>query len=464
MKIAKSLFLSLPLALGLIQTVQAQTVIENEYFVVNFLNTDSWGNYSSESQLNNIQAGVQGAIDYWGSLLGENHKPLTGDYPNDPFTGAPVAEWERRVVIDFSFDASTFSLASTAVPTMIYSDDNFDNPLLTVPNGTSYNKVSRAELKLKTDGNFPLSLVSDETTDMTISFGLGQSFSFEETGGVGYDFQTIFLHEMTHGMGFESDAYGVDGYSDNGNKTALDAAMGTSIGATPGSELAVWDKDESGQLVKVATLYNPSGEFEQGEHIVHIDYGHDEEAPLMRHTISEFDPVQREFTMADIAVLEAMGWTLTLSDEPEAPVDVTVDPQSPFRASFETEGDKKGSSVYTLTGLTIAEGKINDSLTLNLQLTPEQLELFKAAYDAKNIIGFALDGITLDEFNASGIYYNDITLRIGGVDYKVLGVSQYSPYRSAQQQVVFYIPEPSTATLSLLALAGLLARRRRRTA
>ncbi len=30
--------------------------------------------------------------------------------------------------------------------------------------------------------------------------------------------------------------------------------------------------------------------------------------------------------------------------------------------------------------------------------------------------------------------------------------------------LVFYIPEPSTATMSLLALAGLLARRRRKSA
>ncbi len=464
MKITKSLLLTLPLTLGLMQTVSAQMVVANDYFVVNFLDTASWGDYSSDAQLQNILKGVQGSIDYWGSLLGENHRPLTGDYPNDPFTGAPVASWERRVVIDFSFDTMNPALASTAVPTMIYSDDNFDNPLLTVPNGTSYNKVSRAELKLKTNGNFPLSLYSDETTDMTITFGsggFGGGFSFDGVPGSGYDFQTIFLHEMTHGMGFESDAYGVDGYSGNENKTALDASMGTSIGATPGSELAVWDKNEKGQLVQVATLRNPSGEFAQGEDIVHIDYDLGEEAPLMRHTISEFDPVQREFTMADIAVLEAMGWTLTVSATPDPPKDITVTGDSPFRAEFPTMEGGTGNSVYSLTGIVIADGKINDSLTLQLRLSSEQLNLFKLSYEAGNVIGFALDGISLEEYNASGIEYQDITLRIDGLDYQVLGVSEYTPFGSTQSEVILYIPEPSTATLSLLALTGLLARRRR---
>ncbi len=454
----------LALALGLAQTLHAQMVVDNDYFVVNFLNTDSWGDYSSDTQLENIKAGVQGAIDYWGSLLGENHRPLTGEYPKDPFTGETVREWERRVVIDFSFNPTNSALASTAAQTMIYSDKYFDNPALTVPNGTSYNKVSRAELKLKTDGNFPLSLVSDETTDMSIVFGPGgfdgAGFTFDGIQGSGYDFQTIFLHEMTHGMGFESDAYGTDGYSDNGNKTALDASMGSSIDATPGSELAVWDRDEKGNLVKVATLVNPSGGFEQGEHIVHIDHDFDETKPLMRQSISVYDPVQREFTMADIAVLEAMGWNLTVPDSPDAPVDVAVG-DGPYRAQFATMEGGSGNSVYTLTGLTIADGKINESLTLQLQLTAEQLHLFQEGYKEGNIIGFALDGITLEEFNASGISYNDITLRIGGVDYKVLGKSEYTPFGSTTKTAILYVPEPSTAALSLLALAGLLVRRRR---
>ncbi len=451
----------LALAFGLSPTLQANITVENEHFVVNFLDTENWGQFNQVENMAQVKAGVQGAIDYWGSLLGDNHHPIEGDYPIHHETGLSVPDWERRVVIDFSFGAIT-SLASTAVTTMIYADENYPATQLAVPNGTSYNKVSRAEFKLKTEGDFPLSLYSDETTDMSIKFayeGFDGGFSFDGVAGSGYDFQTIFLHEMTHGMGFESDAYGKDGYTGDTNKTAFDASMGSSIGADRGSELAVWNYNKEGTLVKVATLLNPTGgEFSQGEDIVHIDYIDGEEAPLMRSTIRLTDGSQREFTMADLAVLEAMGWKL---NTPIADAEIAVDVHSPYKRPFTTTEGGSADRVYSLTGITIAEGMVNDSLTLVLDMSAEQLNLFKLAYTAGNIIGFELLGVSLAEFLASGIDYSDIMLKIGEAEYQVYGVSSITALGGGGSHAIFYIPEPSTSALSLLALGGLLLRRRR---
>ncbi len=443
--------------LGLSPDAHAQSVVENDYFVVNFVNQDGWGSYSGDQQIADITAGVQGAIDYWGSLLGDNHKPLTLDPPAPPagLGIESIAPWERRVVINFTF-GGTFALASTGVATMDYENDDYPNPTLTTANGTSYNSVSRAELKLKTGYNYPLSLVSDDIHDMTINFSDAHNFSFNEAGTLGaYDFQTIFLHEMTHGMGFESDAYGVSGYNDGSKKTALDASMGTTIGQ---QELTVTTKAADGSLVEVAVLHNPTGEFQQGEHVVHIA----DDNALMRYSMSDSDPVQREFTDIDLAVLEAMGWNLTVPEAPEAPAEITLAADSLSRRPFTTEGGVGGSDVFSLTGISIADGKLNGSLTLELIMTSEQLGIFQKAYGANSIIGFELAGISLSEFWSSGINYNNITLLIGGQNYQVLGVSSVAPFGGGAANLLFYIPEPSTATLSLLALAGLVARRRRK--
>ncbi len=116
------------------------------------------------------------------------------------------------------------------------------------------------------------------------------------------------------------------------------------------------------------------------------------------------------------------------------------------------------AQAWTLGGSTAAILKsATGSLTLDLGTLTGYSELLDGVHAA-----FEVDGLTLTDI--SDLYYNNITLMYSanGTDYtqKVLGVVAGSGGNS----LIFYIPEPSTATMSLLALAGLLARRRRKTA
>ncbi len=430
-----------------------KNVVSNDYFTVNFVDlseregnpesdaaytTSSWGQYNTDTAINQVKAGIQNTIDYWASLLGENHRPQTGGFPS---FGGQELSWERRVTIDFEF-APTASVARATVLTYDYSDSNFSYPTLTTPNGNSYDKVSGAELKLKTGYNFPISLANNGRADIGISLGAGQSFSFA-SGAVpeAFDFESIFLHEMTHGMGFESDAYTSTGYN-GASKTAYDASMGN-IGASPGSALNV--TDENGDTV--ATLRNPDGGFEQGEDIVHID----DPNSVMYYTTSAGAAPKREFTQVDLDVLAAMGWDLTTTPAPPA----GIIPTDLSEQKFMTQGGSGHFDVYTLTGLTVADGKINGSLTLTLDMTSEQIKAFNTAYLDGEIIGFELAGIKYDALE--GFFYNDIVLMIEGDEYEVLGLSML-----ADGTAVLFIPEPSSVSLGMLGLVALLMRRRRR--
>ncbi len=116
------------------------------------------------------------------------------------------------------------------------------------------------------------------------------------------------------------------------------------------------------------------------------------------------------------------------------------------------------AQAWTLGGSTAAILKsATGSLTLDLGTLTGYSELLDGEYAA-----FEVDGLTLADI--SDLYFNNITLMYSanGTDYaqKVLGVVAGSGGNS----LIFYVPEPSTATMSLLALAGLLARRRRKAA
>ncbi len=458
MKIRASLLPTLALCLGLTTPSLANISVENDYFVINFANTDGWLNYSSPEMLAKMEQSVQNSIDYLGGLLGENHKPLTGAYPTVP--GQNVTPWERRVTVDIDFGVN--ALASAAFQTYDYTNlPDFHLEPLTVANGNSYTHMTIAEMKLKSGYNLPISLMADTQNpdgsaiaDATITFGTGVEFTFEKSGVLGYDFESIFLHEMGHILGFESQAYGNSGYVANNGTTALDASLGTYLGAASGEATYVTTQDENGNIVNVATVRNPSGgTFDGGQDIIHLN----DENSLMYYT-TQPGTIKRELTEVDLAVMEAMGWDLTTSATPP-PEPPSIVPTELKEMKFETEGGLGVHDVYTLTGLSVADGMINGSLTLNINMTEEQLKYFLFAYDEGEIIGFELAGIS----SLEGIFYNDITLFINGVSYEVLGAtSVLAGGSSSNYNVVLYIPEPSSATLSLLALAGLMARRRRK--
>ncbi len=124
-----------------------------------------------------------------------------------------------------------------------------------------------------------------------------------------------------------------------------------------------------------------------------------------------------------------------------------------------TEGVfETGVQTYSISGISdILQGQANKgTLTLNLDI----LGNFEDPSISGKIFAFNIDDALIDSVSdlvESG-WYGDIELIINGNTYSVLGVTE----GINTGNIMFYIPEPSTATLSLLALAGLLARRRRK--
>ncbi len=110
---------------------------------------------------------------------------------------------------------------------------------------------------------------------------------------------------------------------------------------------------------------------------------------------------------------------------------------------------------YTLQGVDIGAAAVTGSLTLDVNMTEDELGLFNTTLAAGGDISFTVEGLE-DALLVAGLMIN---LDINGDSYQATttGVTAAGVQFSI-------IPEPSTATLSLLALAGLLARRRRKVA
>ncbi len=159
------------------------------------------------------------------------------------------------------------------------------------------------------------------------------------------------------------------------------------------------------------------------------------------------------FTMSNNTVdLKALtvgnGGTLKL--ESSTLTGLTI--SDPSTESFTTsEGGVADSAIYTLSGIAGLIANATGSLTLDLGPL--------ADFDiTKGITGFEIEGLT---DLPSLLEYDDIILNINGHSYNVQGANAGL---AGSTNIVLYIPEPSTATLSLLSLAGLMLRRRRKAA
>ncbi len=111
------------------------------------------------------------------------------------------------------------------------------------------------------------------------------------------------------------------------------------------------------------------------------------------------------------------------------------------------------AQVYTLTGVELGAATFTGSLTLDVDMMDEQLAAFNEALSSGTAVTLHVDGLA-DTTLAEGLR---VSLSINGESYDAQHMGA-----GVDGLVFSIIPEPSSATLSLLALAGLLARRRRR--
>ncbi len=126
-----------------------------------------------------------------------------------------------------------------------------------------------------------------------------------------------------------------------------------------------------------------------------------------------------------------------------------------------TADDVDIAYIYKLSNITFSGITIGDSLTLNITLTGDALADYNAYLTAgSGYVGFELEGIELSALQDEDI---DIIMNIldGTTGNSLFSNAALGVQAGASGNAVLYIPEPSTASLSLLALAGLLARRRR---
>lgn len=126
-----------------------------------------------------------------------------------------------------------------------------------------------------------------------------------------------------------------------------------------------------------------------------------------------------------------------------------------------------GASLSAGTLETVAPAGGTSSLTLNVTLSDEEIAKVGSVIFERELItttsgisnNYTENAISLGNIQA----LNDIGYTNVGVvtDFAAITGSQYGLVRTNDKLTLFVAPEPATATLSLLALAGLAARRRR---
>ncbi len=122
-------------------------------------------------------------------------------------------------------------------------------------------------------------------------------------------------------------------------------------------------------------------------------------------------------------------------------------------------------TTYTVTNFTgLATSESTTSITASgdfliaLVLTDAEYESFIEDFNYKRTIEIVIDDVMIAEAATLNAY-----VEISSESYGTLTFGAESPGATVVgNNIVFTVPEPSTATLSLMALAGLLARRRRK--
>ncbi len=170
-------------------------------------------------------------------------------------------------------------------------------------------------------------------------------------------------------------------------------------------------------------------------------------------------------TLTNSKIIISGSGSLTLNDVELLNSQVEASVSSLGTQSLTTlEKTTESMLVFSMTGLD-SSITIAGTLALDIHLTESQFDEFLAQYEGDGMVALELVGFTEDFVNKN--YYNNIELNFYDENdqlYVEGSINALGYTTTTDGHLALYIPEPSTATLSLLALAGLLARRRRKTA
>ncbi|MFI3244333.1 MAG: PEP-CTERM sorting domain-containing protein [Akkermansia sp.] len=167
----------------------------------------------------------------------------------------------------------------------------------------------------------------------------------------------------------------------------------------------------------------------------------------------------------------AAGASVTGTDSAKLDIEqlnITASTNDSLAIATNVDGAGFSYISYTISSLSDVVVEISNSITVNLTLTEGQYADFAGTMSnidnaemlARIIFGedyftITIDGLeAVDENTTFNLVVSDGT--------ETMTVDSAKVFTNAKGDVVFVVPEPSTATLSLLALAGLCARRRRK--
>ncbi len=273
----KLLSLSILTALSALftQTAIAQT-IENRFFKVDLLNESSWGR--DEQTVQEIRRITKQSIDYWANLLVNNDTFIEGN----------------KITVSLEFMVMNNTTVAYAQPHLL----GVGNRTLE-SNGQQFNIATGAQAKL-------LYKYGTSETDIQIKVNNQYTFYFDEdpAAAVGYDFHTVLLHELTHGMGFVSRQYTIDSDKQLQQEDNFVLPYDTLITESLNGESFVL-----GDTITLGTdgpaIFNPSEG--SGSSITHLADSYKD--ALMQRAFSS-GQVIRELTSVDIGVFNSMGFNI----------------------------------------------------------------------------------------------------------------------------------------------------------
>ncbi len=138
---------------------------------------------------------------------------------------------------------------------------------------------------------------------------------------------------------------------------------------------------------------------------------------------------------------------------------------NPNAGDIVIDGVTGSHSNYSISSLGDVATVINGSLTLTLTLTAAEYTQFTTDYSNLGTLGAdQFLAITVDSLSDLDMWYNDVVINVVDGNGQTITLNPLEGTKMDDGSYRFVVPEPSSVTLSLLALAGLAARRRRKQA